>query len=149
MSYNFGIRLGSKNNPFALELLPQCVGVHDDSVVNDADALLRVEVGVGVLVGLAAVRRPARVGDAHVVAGMFFCVGAYQCDGVRGTAFARVFGYGEFIGASLQSSHARAIVASVLEDGEAVEQDVSRVVPLADDAHNAAVLGLFLEVAHA
>ena len=46
--------------------LYQLSAVHDDAVVHDADALLRVEVGVGVLVGLAAVRRPARVGDADV-----------------------------------------------------------------------------------
>ena len=45
--------------------------IHDDPIMNDSDALLRVEVGVGVLVGLAAVRRPARVGDADVVACMF------------------------------------------------------------------------------
>ena len=115
MSYNFGIRLGSKNNPFALELLPQCVGVHDDSVVNDADALLRVEVGVGVLVGLAAVRRPARVGDADVVARVLFRMRSHESYGVRGTAFARVFGYCQLVRASLERGHARAVVASVLE----------------------------------
>ena len=88
--------------------------------MNDADALLRVEVGVGVLVGLAAVRRPARVGYSYMMSGVLFRVRSHESDTVRRAPFARVFGYCEFIGASLQGGHARAVVAAVLEDGQTI-----------------------------
>ena len=115
MSDDLGIRLGPEDDAFALELLPQCIGVHDHSVMNDADPFLRVEVGVRVLVGLAAVRRPARVGDADVVARVLFRMRSHESYRVRGTAFARVFGYCQLVRASLERGHARAVVASVLE----------------------------------
>jgi hypothetical protein len=46
------------------ELGPQLVGVLDDAVVDDGDALRGVDLRVGVLDGGLAVRGPARVPDA-------------------------------------------------------------------------------------
>ena len=51
--------------PVARELLAQLDEVLDDAVVHDGDAPRAVDVRVGVLLARLAVRRPARVPDAH------------------------------------------------------------------------------------
>ena len=59
------IRLRGKNIAFLFQQRAQREMILDDAVVYDGEAPGRVGVRVRVLVGRAAVRRPARVADAY------------------------------------------------------------------------------------
>ena len=69
MRDDFGVGLGDERVALPLQLLLQIEIVLDDAVVHDDDLAGAVAVRMGVLLGRAAVRRPARVADA-VVAGV-------------------------------------------------------------------------------
>ena len=62
---DLGIGLAHEGVAQVLQLPPELVVVVEGAVVNDGDPPRGVHVGVGVLVGLAPVRGPAGVGDAH------------------------------------------------------------------------------------
>ena len=61
---DLGVGLRDELVPLALQLVLQLEVVLDDAVVHDHDAAGAVAVRVGVLLGRAAVRGPARVADA-------------------------------------------------------------------------------------
>jgi hypothetical protein len=62
--HDLGVRLGDEPVSLGGQLALQIEVVLDDAVVDDDDAARAVAVGVGVLLGRPAVRRPARVADA-------------------------------------------------------------------------------------
>ena len=62
---HLGVGLGGEGVAFVLQLGPQGHVVLDDAVEDDGETARAVGVGMGVLVGGPAVRRPAGVGDAH------------------------------------------------------------------------------------
>ncbi len=62
---HFGVRLGVELVPLLLQVGPQGGVVFDDAVVHQADARAVIPVRVGVRLGDAAVRRPARVGHSE------------------------------------------------------------------------------------
>ncbi len=62
---HLGVGLGDEDGPVGDQLGAQLVGVLDDAVVDDGDALLAVQVRVGVDVIGDAVRGPAGVADAE------------------------------------------------------------------------------------
>ena len=62
--HDLGVRLGDEPVALGGQLTLQLEVVLDDAVVDDDDAARAVAVGVGVLLGRPAVRRPARVADA-------------------------------------------------------------------------------------
>ena len=61
---DLGVGFGGERLALGLEALAQLRVVLDDPVENDVDAIGAVAVGVGVLLGHPAVRRPAGVGDS-------------------------------------------------------------------------------------
>ena len=62
---DLGIGLGEKGDALSAQFLPELVKVLHDAVMDEDDLSTRVGVGVGVLVGDPAVRRPPRVSDPH------------------------------------------------------------------------------------
>ena len=66
VSDDFGIGLGDEGVAVGDELLLERAGVLDDSVVDDGDVALAVDVRVRVALVRNAVRRPAGVADSHV-----------------------------------------------------------------------------------
>lgn len=130
----------------------QLVRVLDRAVVHDGDAVLLVRVRVRVLVRLAAVRGPARVRNADAVGQVARRRGRLQHgDGVGGGALRRHLRHDDLGGGrcggggagagrcGADGGDAGAVVAAVLQDGEALEQEVERGL-LADEGDDAAAL---------
>ena len=65
VSDGLGVGLRAQDVPCRAQLLAQLDVVLDDAVVHDGDLARAVDVRVGVLLARLAVRRPARVPDAH------------------------------------------------------------------------------------
>ena len=64
MRDGFGVRLARENMTLGHELLAQLAKILDDAIVDDGDLLGRVRMRV--VLGRAAMRRPARVADANM-----------------------------------------------------------------------------------
>ena len=112
--------------PAACELLLELEVVLDDPVDHDVDAVVRVVVRVGVLLGDAAVRRPAGVADAgrrRPVAVGDGAVVASAVDGVAQAAEVADGAHGAQL-AVLEQGDARGVIAAVLELLEPGQQDV-------------------------
>ena len=129
---DLGVGLGDERVPFLLELLLQVEVVLDDAVVHDDDAAGAVAMRVGVLLGRAAVRRPARVADAVVP--------------VQRVVGDDLFELRELPGASPQldravadHGHAGRVVAAILEPPKPVDENREHLLlpDVSDDsAHN-------------
>ena len=72
------------------QFLSQFVRVVDRSVVHQGNFSRRVRVRVRILIRLASVSGPTRVGDPHVVSGRHVRVCAHQIDRIRLVSVARV-----------------------------------------------------------
>ena len=139
---NLRIRLRAERDAFVLQLLLDLGVVRDGAVVHNGDAIAHVQVRMRVLVRLTPVRRPARVRDAHGVAGVLRLSLAKQVNGVRGAADGRKLGCDDGAGRGRGGGHARRVVAAVLQDGEPLEQERGGAAVFRHRAHNAARLGI-------
>ena len=127
----FGIRVRVELNALGLELLLEVGEVLDDTVVNDGDGAAGVEVRVGVAIGGAAVRGPARVADAITTR-----CGLDRDEFAQFREAAGLLTQMEFVPGS--RDHASAIVAAVFEAPEPFEQDRRCLAPARetnDSAH--------------
>ena len=66
MSEDLGIGLGLEDMTLLVELCAERQVVFDDAIVDEHEAPALVEMRVGILVGDAAVRRPAGMTDAQM-----------------------------------------------------------------------------------
>ena len=126
-----GVGLGGQAMAAFLEPVAELAEVLDDPVVDDRDVARAVLVGMGVQVVRTAVGRPARV---------------RQADGrVRGPVGDRRAQVGELAGLLLDEQvptvvderDARRVVAAVLEAGQSLDEDGTRL-PGSRVAHDAA-----------
>ena len=65
MGQHLRVGLRAKGHPVFLQAFAEGIGVYDDSVVDRGDALVCIQVGVGVFLCDAAMGGPAGVGDAR------------------------------------------------------------------------------------
>ena len=113
------------------ELGPQLVGVLEDAVVDDRDAALGVDVGVGVDVARRPVGGPARVGDADRPVDALGQAGGHVAHTTLGLVHAQR--------AVLDHGHAGRVIAAVLEPLQPLHQDRHAVAPadVSDDPAHA------------
>ena len=130
MGEHLGVRLGVKNMALLFKLRPKRKVVFDDAVMDQHQAPALVKMGVGVLVGHAAMGRPTGMADAQIP--------------VRGTCrndFRKVGdpsdGLPHFEASSVKSGDARRIIAAIFETTQTIEQDRNGVCP-ADITNDAA-----------
>ena len=115
--------------PWRCQLALQLEVVLDDAVVDDDDAAGAVAVGMGVLLGRAAVRGPARVADAVLAVERVGLDGVLEAGELPGAP-------AQVDGALPHHRDAGRVVAAVLEPAQAVDEDRDdRLGPdVADDA---------------
>ena len=127
---DFGVGLGDELVAAALQLLLQLEVVLDDAVVNDDDLVGAVAMRVGVLLGGAAVRRPARVArdrrgrEIGVVGDHRFEI--RQLPGAAANVEA----------VAVDDGDASRVVAAILEPAQALDEDRDDgfVADVSDDA---------------
>ena len=119
MRDGLGVGLGAQDVPVGREVLSQLDVVLDDAVVHDRDLAGAVDVRVGVLLARLAVRRPARVADAHATGDRRGVERLLEVD-----QFADAARDGQLSG--VDDGDARRVVAAVLEPCKPAEQHVSR-----------------------
>ena len=117
VGYDLGVGLGAEVAAALGEAGAQGAVVLDDAVVDDNDVARGVGVGMGVRLGGGAVRRPARVADAGAA--------SRQVVGEMATQVGELADALRYAEAALGVEHgdAGAVVAAVLEAGEALEDD--------------------------
>ncbi|GAA3311999.1 hypothetical protein GCM10020219_020890 [Nonomuraea dietziae] len=133
MREHLGVGLGDELHALGDELGAQLVGVLDDAVVHDGDALVGRQVRVGVLVARHAVGGPAGVPDAERPLEL----GGYGLGQVSHAAFDLAQ-----LEASVGHHHPSRVVASVLQTLESLQQDRGRVLgaDIGDDSAHASLL---------
>ena len=119
---HFGVGLGDESVAFLLEFFFELQVIFDDSVVNHDDIASAVAMLVGIFLGRAAVRRPARVADA---------VGA-----IHGVQLQHVFEVAKFAGSAANAEglviaingEARRVIAAIFQLLQAFENDGYRAL---------------------
>ena len=125
------VGFGDELVALALQLVLQIEVVLDDAVVDDDDLAGAIAVGMGVLFGRPAVRRPARVADAVVAGERMFGDDVFE---LRQLARAAP----ELDRTVVDHGHAGRVVAAIFEPAQAVDEDrhdVLRADVTDDSAH--------------
>jgi hypothetical protein len=132
MGDHFGVGLRSEFVTGLLQILAQLFVVLDDAVVNDGEAVVR-DVRVGIALRGHAVRRPARVRDAHLAVGRVrvdrVLEHLHLADGAQPLEVRR----------AIEHRDAGGVVAAILEPAQAFHQDRDDVA-LSDGSDDAAHL---------
>jgi hypothetical protein len=130
MGQHFGVRLGEEAVPGLHQPPLQRLVILDDAVVHDGDPTRAVQVGVGILVGRRAVRRPTRVSDAGRAGDGFLVAETSQAGVDAAGPFAHLHP------ALAGNAQARAVIAAVFEAAQSFEKNGNRVLfaEIANDA---------------
>ena len=127
---DLGVGLGLENMASFFELRPKRQVVFDHAIVHEDEAPALVEVGMRILVGYAAVRRPARMADSEMAMRRTvrndLCQIGDASDGLP-----------HFDASAIDGGNARRIIAAVFQAPQAVQEDRNRVCP-ADITNDAA-----------
>ena len=113
---DLGVGLRREAVALGLELSLQREVVLDDAVVHDDDAPAAVAVGMRVLLGRPAVRRPARVAEAVVAVDRIVLEGLDEAVQLAGAA-------AQLDRVAADQGHAGRVVAAVLQPPEPFEED--------------------------
>ncbi len=127
---HFGVRFRSEFVAELHELVVQFLVILDDAVVDDRDAVAR-HMRVGIPLVRHAMRRPARVGDSEVArswrGGQRLGKLRHLADGAQARD----------MGAAIQHSDARRVIAPVFEALQAFDEDRDDV-PVSDRSNDSA-----------